>query len=384
MCNRPSLASQFLLNPAVTYLNHGSFGATPRPIFQAYQQWQLELERQPAEFIGRRATSLLNHSRAVLASYLGTHKNNLVYVPNTTVGLNIIARSLSLNPGDVIVSTDHEYGAMDRLWTYLSEKIGVTYQPIEIPLPVTSPDQMIEDFWQNVPDNTRIIFISHITSPTALIFPVKQICELARANNIITIIDGAHAPGQIDLDLEEIGADFYVGNLHKWLCAPKGSAFLYARPAVQNMIEPLIVSWGWRAEVPGTSQFIDYLEYTGTRDIAAYLSVPDAIKFLNDNNWDKVRLVSHKLAAATRLHIQSITKIEPICPDSLGWFAQMGAMTLPEGIDPEKLQVNLYTNYKIEIPMTKIKEKNFIRFSFQAYNSDKDVDLLSSALKTLI
>ncbi|HET8707129.1 MAG TPA: aminotransferase class V-fold PLP-dependent enzyme, partial [Pseudomonadales bacterium] len=258
------------MDPHVIYLNHGSFGATPRPVFEEYQKWQRELEYQPTLFLGRRAGDLLEQSREILAAFLGTASQNLAYVTNATTGLNIVARSLALGPGDEVLATDHEYGALDRTWKFLAQKQGFKYINHPIPLPVSTPDAFIETFWAGVTPQTRVIFLSHITSPTALIFPIQEICRRAHNEGIITVIDGAHAPGQIPLSLDQTGADFYSGNLHKWLCAPKGAAFLYARPDAISRIEPLIVSWGYQSDHPSPSALVDYVEWQGTRDISAF------------------------------------------------------------------------------------------------------------------
>ena len=235
-----NLKRHFLLDPTVTFLNHGSFGATPKPVFAAYQDWQRRLERQPVLFLGREIDGLLRQSRQALGEYLDAAADDLVYIPNATHGVNIVARSLALQPGDEILTTDHEYGACDYTWEFVCKKTGATYIHQPIPLPVQSEDEIIEQFWQGVTLRTKVIYLSHITSPTALRLPVEQICQRARQAGIWTLVDGAHAPGQIPLDLKAVGADFYTGNCHKWLLSPKGAAFLYARREAQPLIEPLI------------------------------------------------------------------------------------------------------------------------------------------------
>ena len=207
-----NLKQHFLLDPSVTFLNHGSFGATPKPVFEEYQRWQRELENQPVEFLGRRFTGLMADARAVLGEYLGTHADNLVYTQNVTISMNIVARSLELSAGDEVLTSDHEYGAMDRTWRFLAQQHGFTY--INQPVSLASKEAFVESFWSGVTERTRVIFLSHITSPTAVIFPVAEIIQRARAAGIITVIDGAHVPGQIPLDLDSLGADFYGGNLH--------------------------------------------------------------------------------------------------------------------------------------------------------------------------
>lgn len=379
-----NLRRQFLLDPTVTFLNHGSFGATPRPVFRVYQAWQRQLERQPVEFLGRRFNQLMAQARAALAQYLSTAPENLVYVTNATVGVNIVARSLRLGPGDEVLSTNHEYGACDRTWRFLSQKHGFTYinQPIAVPL--THPQDVLHALWQGVTPRTRVIFLSHITSPTALIFPIKEICARARQAGILTVIDGAHAPGQIPLALDDLGADFYTGNLHKWLCAPKGAAFLYARPQVQPLLEPLIVSWGWQPESPGPSPFIDQHEWTGTRDIAAFLSVPAAIQFQQEHQWDDVTQACHHLLAAFRAQILSVTGQEPLHPNADTWYRQMAAYPLPPHTDLSVLKARLYDDYRIEVPLIAWNGHQLLRVSVQGYNTHRDLLRLRNALAALL
>lgn len=410
--------SLFLLDPDIHFLNHGSFGACPQPVFEEYQRWQAELERQPVAFLGRRVTDLLAESRAALAAYLGVRADDLVYFPNPTTALNMVARNLArpdcpvrLRPGDEILTTDHEYGALDRTWRYICNQTGARYVQTAIPLPVTTHADFTERFWAGVNERTRVIFLSHITSPTALIFPVAEICRRARAAGILTIVDGAHAPGQIPLSLNELGADIYAGACHKWLCAPKGAAFLYARPEVQPWLEPLVISWGWEAELPGPSRFVDWHEWQGTRDVAAFLSVPAAIRFQAEHDWDAVRARCHALAVETRARIAAVTGLAAICPEyvppspqsppSQGggsrlplapqergsggevWFAQFFAARLPD-CDLDLLKARLYGEHRVEVPMIRWKDQPLIRVSFQAYNDAADADALVAGLARLL
>jgi isopenicillin-N epimerase len=373
----------FLLDPDVVFLNHGSFGATARPVFEKYQWWQRELERQPVEFLGRRFTDLMHETRTALAAYVHTDADNLVYVPNATTGLNIVARSLRLNPGDEILTTDHEYGAMDRTWRFICRKTGTAYKQHPIPVPVTTLENIVETFWAGVTPRTRVIFLSHITSPTALIFPIKELCRRARDADIISIIDGAHAVGQIPLNLEKIGADFYSSNLHKWMCCPKGSAFLYARKEMQRLVEPLVVSWGYESEKPSASRFIDEQEWTGTRDIAAYLTTPEAIRFFEEHDWDAVRIQCHTLAQYARARITAMTGLSPLSPDSTDWYMQMVTLPLPP-CDAAQLKSRLYDEFRIQVPIIVWQDKPFIRISVQAYNMQQNVDQLLQALTILL
>jgi isopenicillin-N epimerase len=380
-----NLHRHFLLDPSVTFLNHGSFGATPRTVFRAYQRWQRELENQPVEFLGRRFSILMRSARQSLADYLGANADDLVYTTNVTESLNIVAHSLSLGPGDEVLGSDHEYGALDRTWKFLAKERGFAYINQPIPTRWSTPQEFIESLWKGVTLRTRIIFLSHITSPTALIFPIDQVAQRARQAGILTIVDGAHAPGQISLRLDALGADFYGGNLHKWLCAPKGAGFLYARKEVQHLLKPMVVSWGYESENPGPSRFIDHHEWTGTRDIAAYLSVPIAIAFQREHDWENVRTVCHQLVKEAQERITGlVSHSAPISDYFNGGVEdglQMAAAPLLETIDLPALKKRLYDEYRIEVPLIRWNGLKLIRVSVQGYNTSRDVDRLIKALQ---
>ena len=234
--------NNFLLDPDVVFLNHGSFGACPYPVFEVYQDWQRRLERQPVLFLGREMIEYDHQARQALGAYLHTAAKNLTFITNATQGVNIIARSLKLAPGDEIITTNHEYGACDYTWEFVCKKTGAVYIQQPISLPVRSSEEIVELFWRGVTTQTKVIYLSHITSPTALHLPVEAICRRARQYGILTVVDGAHAPGQILLDLDTLKADWHIGNCHKWMLAPKGAGYLYSHPAVQHLVEPLVVS----------------------------------------------------------------------------------------------------------------------------------------------
>jgi isopenicillin-N epimerase len=382
----PNLRKYFLLDPEVIFLNHGSFGATPKPVFDAYQKWQLRLERQPVLFLGREYDVLLREARTVLGEYLNANADDLVYCPNATYGVNIIARSLSLLPGDEVLTSDHEYGACDYTWDFVCGKTGAKYIHQQILLPVHSEVEMIDQFWQGVTPQTKVIFLSHITSPTALRLPVEKICQRARQFGIITVVDGAHAMGQICLDLEAIGADFYTGNCHKWSLAPKGAAFLYARREVQHLVEPLVVSWGYGndPQFGSGSRFIDILQWTGTRDPAAALTVPDAIRFMAKNHWEDVRQACHALLRQAIERICDLTGLPPAYPLESAMYIQMGIAPLPSATDLAVLKSRMYEEYKVEVPLTQLGDRKFIRISLQCYNTQADIDALVNALARLL
>lgn len=372
----PHLAEQYLLDPDVVYLNHGSFGAVPRPVFDSYQYWQRELDANPSHFVGRRAPELLAAAREKLGGFINASADDLTFVPNVTYGLNIVARSLHLKEGDVVLTTDHEYGAIDRTWRFNCEKSGarVVNQPISVP--VADPAKVVEQIWAGVNENTRVISLSHITSPSALILPVEEICRRAREAGIISVIDGAHAPGQLDVDMEEIGADFYCGNCHKWLSSARGAGFLHARPERQSLLEPLVVSHGWDREEPGPSQFQDYFTWVGTIDPAAYLSVPAAIDFHQHNDWGSVRLACKELLKETEERILAMSGLPPISPSSM--WSQMRLVLLPGKVESYQ---RLWEEDRIVVPVGQHRGQPGVRISVQAYNSPADLEKLILALQ---
>ena len=381
----PFLKEYFLLNPAVVFLNHGSFGATPKPVFEACQNWQLRLERQPVLFLGRELDGLLRDSRRVLGEYLNADADDLVYIPNATHGVNIIAHSLDLKPGDEILTTDHEYGACDYTWDFVCGKTGAKYIHQSIPLPVHSEDEIVDQFWLGVTPRTKAVYLSHITSPTALRLPVEQICQRAREAGILTIVDAAHSPGQIPVDLQALGADIVFGNCHKWLLNAKGSAFLYVQREVQHLIEPLIVSWGYNPtpETTTGSRFIDLLQWTGTKDPAAALTVPTAIWFMREHNWDEVRRGCHRLLRQAIERICDLTNMPPLYPLDSDFYSQMGIAPLPLS-NIAVLKSRLYDEHKIEVPLIQWRDKQFVRISVQGYNTQEDIDALVNALQKLL
>lgn len=380
------IKSTFLLDPNIVFLNHGSFGACPQPVFEVYQAWQRRLERQPVLFLGREITAHFHQAREAIGEYLLTAADNLAFVPNATHGVNIIAHSLALQPGDEILTSDHEYGAMDYTWEFIGKKTGVKIVHQPIALPTVSCEEILEQFWQGVTPHTKLIFISHITSPTALCLPVEAICAKARQAGIYTLVDGAHAVGQIPLDLDSIGADWYVGNCHKWMLSPKGAGFLYARPGVQNLVEPLIVSWGYHATPENTygSQFLDYLSWSGTNDPAAYLSIPAAIQFMQEHNWEQKRLECHLLLRLAIERICKLMQMEPLYPLDSNLYFQIGIAPLPADTDITMLKTRLYDEHHIEVPLIEWNGRKFVRISVQAYNTQEDLDALNVGLHNLL
>lgn len=371
------LRDLYLLDKKVTFLNHGSFGACPIPVFERYQARQRELEQQPVEFLGRRYDSLMRESLKVLADFVGTSWENLIYVSNATAGLNTVARSLKLQKGDEILTTDHEYGALELTWQYISRETGCDIVQMPLPQQFTDPVAVVDAIWKGVTHRTKVIFLSHITSPTALILSIDDICRRAREAGIMTIIDGAHVPGHLPLDLDALGVDFYSGNCHKWLSAPKGSGFLYVNPQYHELIDPLVISWGWDG-----NDLFSRTRWQGTRDIAAFLTVPDAIQFQKDHDWASVYTRCHKLVIETMHRICEVSGLPPLAMPR--FFGQMAVAPLPAHIEPEKLKADLYEKYLVEVPLTQHNGRHFVRISMQAYNRRLDADTLVSGVKALL
>ena len=372
------LKSLFMLDPDITYLNHGSFGACPKPIFESLLGWQRRLENEPVKHLAYDLYDNLENSREALSLYVNCHKDDIVFFPNPSTALNTVLRSLDLKEGDEVLTTNHEYGAMDRAWRFLSNKQGFLYVNHNITIPLISKDQFIDEFKKGITNNTKVIFISHITSPTALIFPVEDICRIAKERGIITIIDGAHAPAQIDLDISKLKPDFYTGACHKWMCSPKGVAFLYVSKHLQDIIEPLVISWGYEAERPSHSQFLDYLQWQGTNDLSSYLTIPDTINFLKENNWTEITKECHKLNLWAREKIIKELNLELLSNDL--FVGQMSSFfyQLKNVFNDQR---DFYDRYKIQIPFFSWNNNTLLRISIQAYNSQNDVNQLIAALK---
>jgi isopenicillin-N epimerase len=350
-----TLREQFFLDPDVVFLNHGSFGACPRPVLDVYQEWQRELERRPVEFLSRRWDGLLEEARAALAGYVAARADDLVFVPNATTAMNTVARALALSPADEVLTTEDEFGAVDLMWEATGARV-VRVPPASL--------------WEHVSERTRVLSISHVASPTGALVPVAELCARAREAGILSVVDGAHAPGQVPVDLGALGADAYAGNCHKWLCAPKGAGFLWVRPELQQRIDPLVVSWGWPE-----SEFAKRHAWQGTRDPAAWLSVAAAIEFQREWGWDEVRERCHGLANRF-LELSGL-------PPAGEPFAQMVAVELPS-CDPDEVQRRLREEHAIEVPCFERNGRPLLRLSVQGYNTADDVERLAAALSQVV
>ena len=369
------------LDPSITFLNHGSFGACPKPVFEVYQNWQRKLEQQPVEFMAIKVYDFLEEARHALGDYVGCHGDDLIFVTNPTTAVNTVIRSLDLGLDDEVLMTDMEYGSLVRTWEHYAQDKGfsIVQQPTSIPL--TTHEDYIEHFWKAVTERTKIIYLSEITSSTGLILPVDAICKKAKEAGIMTIVDGAHVPAHIPLNIAEMDPDVYVGACHKWLSAPKGSSFLYVKKSLQETIEPLIISWGSEVD-RSPSPFIYESQYQGTWDPSAFLTVPAAIQFQQEHDWNSVRKRSRALNRETRGRIYEIIDSEPICPNTEEWLGQMASIitNIENGLDFKR---RLMDEYKIEIPVFPWGDKILFRTSFNAYNDENDADRLIEVLGKL-
>lgn len=377
-----NLKEAFLLREDITFLNFGSFGACPKPVFEAYQRFQRELEYEPVQFIVSQGPAYLEESRNRLAAYIRCNPDDLVYVPNPTYAVNIVAHSLDLKPGDEVLSTDIEYGACDRTWDFYCEQKGAHYIRQAITLPLVSKEAFLSDFWKGFSEKTRLVFLSQITSATGLILPVKEICEEAHRRGVPVFIDGAHVPGQIPLNIAELNADFYTGACHKWMLTPKGSSFLHVKPEYQQLLKPLVVSWGYQADFPGPSQFQDYHQFNGTRDFSAYLTIPKALEFMEQHHWWEVAKTCHKMVQQWLPGLCELVGSQPLAPVTDEFIGQLGSIPV-RSEDPVALKQILYKEYRIEIPVMVQNGRVYIRYSINAFNTEADLKKLENTLISL-
>ncbi len=377
-----SIKDQFLLDPSVTYLNHGSFGACPAPVLENCQYWQRALEFEPVQFIAKISPKALLTSKQALAKYIGCNHEDFFFTQNPTMAINQVVKSLNFQPGDEVLTTNLEYGAIDKTFDFYSKKNGFTYCKQNISLPLVSKEKFIEEFWKGYNEKTKAISLGHCTSATALVFPVKEICDRAKELGLITIIDGAHIPGQIPLNLEEIKADFYTGTLHKWLLGPKGSTFLYVNKNFQSLLEPLIISWGYEAANPIKSKFLEENEMQGTRDISAFLTAPAIMKFFDENDLEKRTAACRKVVLEQYPEFCQLLKTKPLCPVSEEFLGQMCSIPIRTE-NPFQLKETLYNDYKIEIPVMQLENENYLLISYQVYNTPDDLEYLKETIKKL-
>jgi isopenicillin-N epimerase len=378
-----SLRDAFLLENGVAYLNHGSYGATPRTVLAAADQWRRRLEAQPVRFMQSELPKLLRATAARLAAFMGARGEDLVFIDNATSGVNAVLRSLDFKRGDELLTTTHVYGAVRKTLHYVAARTGATVVEADVPFPAAGEDEIVAAVTGCFSPRTRLLVIDHITSPTALVFPVTRIVEAAKARGITVIVDGAHAPGMVDLDIPAVGADFYVGNCHKWLFAPKGSGFLWAAPEAQAGIHPLVISHGYG------SGFLAEFDWTGTRDPSAWLAVNTALDFVETIGADVLRDHNRALMLAATALIAGQWSTQAGAPPSL--LGTMAAIAVPTDRgrfssvpatweSAAAIHDYLWQDHRIEIPVPVFNGRIWVRISAQIYNQIGDYRRLADAL----
>ncbi len=380
----------FALDPSVTFLNHGSFGATPQPVLAAQSALRARMEAQPVAFLGRELEELLDEVCAVLGDYLRCDAADLALLPNATHAVNAVLRSIDLRPGDEIVVTDHGYAACTNAARHAAERAGASVVTAHIPFPVASSDEALAAVLAAFTPRTRLALVDHVTSPTALVLPVEALAAECARRGVDLLVDGAHAPGMLPLDLDALGAAFYTGNLHKWVCAPKGAAFLHVRRDRQAMVRPLAISHGASTTRTDRSRFRVEFAWQGTDDPTALLAVPAAIGVLGalaPGGWDGLRARNHAVALRARDMLCEALDVAPPAPDAM--LGSMATVILPPSLAPsapstpffeDALQEQLWNVHRIEVPVMRRGDALLLRVSAQIYNSSPQYHALARVL----
>jgi isopenicillin-N epimerase len=401
--------AQMLLDAEVANLNTGSFGPLPRPVFERATQLRQRLAEEPMDFFVRQVPPLLWQARERLATFLECDPHRLVFTANVTASINIVAAALSLAaPGEILL-TDHEYGAMHWCWERAAQRGGLTLRTFALPMLPRTPAAIVEAACAAFTERTRLFFFSHILSPTGMVLPAQELCAEARRRGILTVIDGAHAPAMIPLDLAGLGCDFYGGNCHKWLLAPSGAGFLYFGPGSEERLQPLQVSWGWhhdRRRVDerdplGSTPRLRALEFEGTRDPCPWLAVPAAIDFQDSLGWQRIRSRVVQLTASVRQRFHAVPGLSLATPTESSLHGAMTAFRLPDDTDPVALRRGLWQRSHIEAPVIERAERfvgrvvqeheqqtfpwrYLMRVSTWWYNTEEEIDRLAAALSALL
>lgn len=375
--------SLWLLDSNVTFLNHGSYGATPIPVLNYQTYLREKLEQEPVDFMAKQLEPLLDEAREKLANFINIESQDIAFIPNATFGVNTILRSLSFKPDDEILITNHIYNACRNAVELVAKQTGAKIIVASIPFPLTSLEQIINPILDKVSSRTKLALIDHITSQTALIFPIEYLVKELNQRGVETLIDGAHAPGFLPLNLRQIGATYYTGNCHKWLCAPKGAAFLYVRPDKQPQIRPLIISHGANSTRSDRSGFLLEFDWMGTHDPTAYLCIPKAIEVMGNlfnNGWLGLWENNHSLARQGRELICQRLNIPIPCPEQM--IGAMASIPLPKlSVSGEKLYHHLREEFKIQIPVIPWENEQYlVRISAQFYNNLAQYQYLSDVL----
>ncbi|MEL7034132.1 MAG: aminotransferase class V-fold PLP-dependent enzyme [Cyanobacteria bacterium J06592_8] len=377
----------WLLDSNVTFLNHGSFGACPRTILEKQAKLREQLERQPVHFFVREWESLLDQARQQLAEFVGADAEELAFVPNATTGVNSVLRSLVFSSTDELLTTNHEYNACRNALNFVAERWGAKVVVADIPFPLNSPDEILTPILEKITPRTQLVLIDHVSSQTGLIFPLKTLIQELNSRGIDSLVDGAHVPGMLPIKLSEIGATYYTGNCHKWLCAPKGAAFLYVCSDKQPEIHPVTISHGANSPRTDRSRFQLEFDWMGTHDPTAYFCIPEAIKFMGSllpGGWSELIQQNHQKVISARKLLSDKLEVSLTCPDEM--VGSMATLILPERVQSiPQLQEQLWNQFQIEVPIIpwENQPQKLMRISAQIYNTLSEYDKLAQALLSL-
>ena len=381
-----------LLDPTAINLNTGSFGPLPRPVFERATALRQRLAEAPMDFLVRQAPALLWESRTRLAVFLGADPRRLIFSANVSAAVNLVAGGLTLaGPGDILL-TDHEYGAMHWCWERAAQRQGLNLRIVHLPILAEDPQKIVDALRAALTERTRLVFFSHVLSPTGLVLPAKELCREAKKRGALTVIDGAHAPAMLPLDLTDLGADFYCGNCHKWLLAPTGSGFLHLGAGQEDRLQPLQVSWGWRPERTkmdepdefGSTPRLRFYEFEGTRDVCPWLAVPAAIDFQERLGFDAIRERNQALVAFTRERLECIPGLSRATPRDPRLHGFMTAYRLPRQVHAPTWRKGLWEEFRIEAPLVERPEGLLLRVSTHFYNTEEEIERLAAAVTKLL
>jgi isopenicillin-N epimerase len=395
MMERNPFADNWLLDPEVIFLNHGSFGATPRVVIEEQERIRRRIETEPLLFFDHHYLDELDAARIDLGTFVGARAQDLAFVVNATTGVNTVLRSLRLRPGDELLVSDHEYNACRNAIDAVAEDGGAEVVVAEIPFPLQDESEVVAAVVDKLSKRTRLLLIDHVTSQTGLVLPIDRLVSEAQGRGVDVLVDGAHAPGMQALDLDGLGAAYYTGNCHKWLCAPKGAAFLHVRADRRDGVRPLVISHGANARSNERSRFHLEHDWTGTRDPSAWLSVPTArreMEAMVEAGWDQIRRLNRELVLDGRRILCEALEIEAPCPETM--IGSLASLPLPDGLGNsvnelfpfDSLQDSLFNDFRIEVPVIAWPSppQRVIRISAQLYNSPEHYAVLAKALRKLL
>jgi isopenicillin-N epimerase len=371
----------WMLDPNITYLNHGSFGARTREVFEAQQRHKLLFEKSPVDFLDRQG-KFLCHARQVVAQFVGAHPDGLGFVDNATTGIGCVIQSLHLQEGEEILTTNHVYNGVRQLVSHYCSNKNLLYREVDIPLPVTSSVDILQCIEAGLSDKTTLLLVDHVSSSSAIVFPIREIVDLCREKGILILIDGAHAPGMVDVEIDDLAPDWYVANLHKWVCAPLGTAFVWTNEPWRSSTHPITISH-WLDQ-----GYTEEFDWQGTKDISSWLTAVDAIKVGEQIGWNTIRQHNHEMAAWMHETLVSAFNVLPLSPIDGSLLGSMATVLLPAG-SPQNLQDcialrdDLFSQTALEVPIFEFLGKGMLRVSAQLYSKPEDIEMLIGALKFL-